>query len=103
MGGAPRRLDGDGYIEYRTRNPMTAWSTNAGRTHNSIVYPDGTLALPRACCEIQGYEDAWVRLPVSFPEEKDALTLKANSMGDFAARRRLTPLRSTAPTIRCPR
>jgi glycogen debranching enzyme len=56
--------DGDGYIEYATRNPSTGlvnqcWKDSA----NSILYPDGRRAsLPRATCEIQGYAyDARVR------------------------------------------
>ncbi len=50
-------LDGDGYLEYQTRNPRhgmpnQCWKDSA----KSILYPDGRLApLPRATCEIQGY------------------------------------------------
>jgi glycogen debranching enzyme len=90
-------LDGDGYIEYRTRNPMTGLVNQCWKdSDNSIVYPDGTLAaLPRACCEIQGYGyDARVRVARLAREvwndpdladrlEKDALTLKANFDRDF--------------------
>jgi glycogen debranching enzyme len=56
--------DGDGYIEYQTRNPKTGLVNQCWKdSGNSIVHPDGRLAsLPRACCEIQGYAyDARVR------------------------------------------
>jgi glycogen debranching enzyme len=56
--------DGDGYIEYQTRNPKTGLENQCWKdSGNSIVYPDGRLAsLPRATCEIQGYAyDARVR------------------------------------------
>ncbi len=49
--------DGDGFIDYRTRNPDTGLVNQCWKdSWNSIVHPDGTLAkLPRATCEIQGY------------------------------------------------
>jgi glycogen debranching enzyme len=49
--------DGDGYIEYQTRNPRTGLVNQCWKdSGNAIVHPDGRLAsLPRACCEIQGY------------------------------------------------
>jgi glycogen debranching enzyme len=49
--------DGDGFIEYATRNPETGLLNQCWKdSWNSIVYPDGRLApLPRATCEIQGY------------------------------------------------
>jgi glycogen debranching enzyme len=50
-------LDGDGYIEYQTRNPKTGLENQCWKdSWNSICHPDGTLATgPRAVCEIQGY------------------------------------------------
>jgi glycogen debranching enzyme len=50
-------LDGDGYIEYRTRNPRTGLQNQCWKdSWNSISHPDGSLAsVPRAVCEIQGY------------------------------------------------
>jgi glycogen debranching enzyme len=50
-------LDGDGYIEYRTRNPRTGLQNQCWKdSWNSISHPDGSLASgPRAVCEIQGY------------------------------------------------
>jgi glycogen debranching enzyme len=50
-------IDGDGYVEYRTRNPETGLVNQCWKdSSTSIVHPDGRLAtLPRATCEIQGY------------------------------------------------
>jgi glycogen debranching enzyme len=50
-------LDGDGFIEYLSRNPETGLGIQCWKdSWNSIVYPDGTPApLPHATCEIQGY------------------------------------------------
>jgi glycogen debranching enzyme len=50
-------LDGDGFIEYASRNPDTGLANQCWKdSTNSIVYPDGEVApLPRATCEIQGY------------------------------------------------
>ncbi|MET0495840.1 MAG: glycogen debranching N-terminal domain-containing protein [Actinoplanes sp.] len=50
-------LDGDGYLEYRTRNPATGLQNQCWKdSWNSIVHPDGTLVSgPPAVCEIQGY------------------------------------------------
>jgi glycogen debranching enzyme len=90
-------LDGDGYIEYRTRNPLTGLVNQCWKdSENSILHPDGTFAtLPRACCEIQGYaydarlRMAWLAREVwNDPEladrlEKDAATLQANFDRDF--------------------
>ena len=56
--------DGDGYIEYQTRNPRTGLENQCWKdSGNSIIYPDGEIATaPRATCEIQGYAyDARVR------------------------------------------
>jgi glycogen debranching enzyme len=90
-------MDGDGYIEYQTRNPGTGLVNQCWKdSWNSIVHPDGTLAIqPRACCEIQGYAyDARVRTARLAREiwqdealaerlERDAATLKANFDRDF--------------------
>ena len=57
--------DGDGYIEYQTRNLQTGLENHCWKdSWNAIVHPDGRIAtLPRACCEIQGYAyDARVRM-----------------------------------------
>jgi glycogen debranching enzyme len=50
-------LDGDGYIEYRSRSPAHGIQNQCWKdSRDSVVYPDGTMAaLPRATCELQGY------------------------------------------------
>lgn len=56
--------DGDGYVEYHTRNPRYGLVNHCWKdSDDSIVHPDGTLAtLPRATCELQGYAyDARIR------------------------------------------
>src|SRR3954447_13520462 len=49
--------DGDGYVEYQTRNPATGLPNQCWRdSTESIQSADGTMAtLPRATCELQGY------------------------------------------------
>jgi glycogen debranching enzyme len=49
--------DGDGYVEYQSRNPETGLPNQCWRdSPASIQYADGTIAsLPRATCELQGY------------------------------------------------
>ncbi|WP_067177834.1 amylo-alpha-1,6-glucosidase [Microtetraspora niveoalba] len=49
--------DGDGYIDYRTRNPGSGLANQCWKdSWDSVVHPDGRLArLPRATCELQGY------------------------------------------------
>jgi len=49
--------DGDGFIEYQTRNPETGLVNQCWKdSWNSIVHPDGEVAsAPIATCEIQGY------------------------------------------------
>jgi glycogen debranching enzyme len=56
--------DGDGYVEYATRNPSTGLENQCWKdSWDSIRFADGSFApLPRATCEIQGYVyDAKVR------------------------------------------
>jgi glycogen debranching enzyme len=50
-------LDGDGYVEYQTRNPETGLVNQCWKdSWNSILFADGRLADgPIATCEIQGY------------------------------------------------
>jgi len=50
-------LDGDGYVEYRTRNPRSGLDNQCWKdSWDAIRFADGALApLPRATCEIQGY------------------------------------------------
>jgi glycogen debranching enzyme len=50
-------LDGDGYVEYHSRNPTTGLVNQCWKdSWNSIQFADGRLAQgPIATCEIQGY------------------------------------------------
>ena len=57
-------LDGDGFVEYRTRNPESGLVNQAWKdSWNAIIHPDGRVAArPHAVCEVQGYAyDARVR------------------------------------------
>lgn len=57
-------IDGDGYIEYRSRSPRYGLANHCWRdSPDSVVHPDGSLvSLPRATSELQGYAyDARVR------------------------------------------
>jgi glycogen debranching enzyme len=49
--------DGDGYVEYQTRNPRTGLVNQCWKdSWNSILFSDGRVAEgPIATCEIQGY------------------------------------------------
>jgi glycogen debranching enzyme len=52
----PADLDGDGYIEYRTRSRMGLRNQCWKDSPNSILFADGRLAEPPiATCELQGY------------------------------------------------
>ncbi|WP_249019945.1 glycogen debranching N-terminal domain-containing protein [Conexibacter sp. S30A1] len=50
-------LDGDGYVEYASRNPTTGLVNQCWKdSWDSIQFADGTMATgPIATCEIQGY------------------------------------------------
>jgi glycogen debranching enzyme len=50
-------LDGDGYVEYATRNPESGLANQCWKdSWNSILFSDGAIAEgPIATCEIQGY------------------------------------------------
>jgi glycogen debranching enzyme len=90
-------LDGDGYLEYRARNPRSGLVNHCWKdSWDSIVHPDGSLvSLPRATCELQGYAyDARVRCARlarevwSDPEladrlERDAEQLRRRFDADF--------------------
>jgi glycogen debranching enzyme len=90
-------LDGDGYLEYRSRNPRTGLVNQCWKdSSNSILHPDGRLAsLPRAVCEIQGYaydarvrtarlaREVWQDAELAARLERDAAVLKANFDRDF--------------------
>jgi glycogen debranching enzyme len=90
-------VDGDGYIEYQTRNPQTGLVNQCWKdSWNSIVHPDGSLAVqPRACAEIQGYaydarvrmarlaREVWSDVDLADRLERDAAMMKANFDRDF--------------------
>lgn len=50
-------LDGDGYVEYETRNPRSGLVNQCWKdSWNSMLFADGRIAEgPMASCEIQGY------------------------------------------------
>jgi len=90
-------LDGDGYVEYQTRNPETGLVNQCWKdSWNSIVHPDGRVAIaPRATCEIQGYaydarvrtarlaREVWGDADLAERLERDAAALKAQFDRDF--------------------
>jgi glycogen debranching enzyme len=52
----PGDLDGDGYLEYRTRSPMGLDNQCWKDSWNSMLFADGAVAHPPiATCEVQGY------------------------------------------------
>ena len=89
--------DGDGYIEYITRNPQTGLENQCWKdSWNSIVHPDGQVAhAPRATCEIQGYaydarvrtarlaREVWGDADLADRLERDAAALRAQFDNDF--------------------
>lgn len=50
-------LDGDGLVEYQTRNPESGLVNQGWKdSWNAIIHPDGRIAVrPHAVCEVQGY------------------------------------------------
>jgi glycogen debranching enzyme len=90
-------LDGDGYIEYKTKNPKTGLDNQCWKdSWDSIRFADGAMTtLPRATCEIQGYAyDAKVRTARLAREiwgdptlaerlEREAAEMKARFNRDF--------------------
>ena len=89
--------DGDGYIEYDCRNPMTGLVNQCWKdSWNSIQFADGTLARgPIATCEIQGYaydaqrraarlaREVWNDPSLSDHAERRARDLQARFRRDF--------------------
>ncbi len=74
-------LDGDGYLEYRTRSPQgvshQGWKDSGG----AIVYDDGSpVPVPVATCELQGYWFAAQQLMA-------VLSLAMGAAGDARAHR----------------
>jgi glycogen debranching enzyme len=90
-------LDGDGYVEYRTRNPQSGLVNQCWKdSWNSILYADGRLADgPVAVCEIQGYvydakrrsarlaREAWDDPELADRLEAEAEALRARFLQDF--------------------
>jgi glycogen debranching enzyme len=49
-------LDGDGFLEYQSRNPDALTNQGWKDSHDSVFHADGALASgPIALCEVQGY------------------------------------------------
>jgi glycogen debranching enzyme len=90
-------LDGDGYVEYQTRNPDSGLENQCWKdSWNSIAFADGHLAEgPIATCEIQGYvydakrraarlaREVWADLPLAERLEADAAALRKRFLDDF--------------------
>lgn len=90
-------LDGDGYLEYRTRNPRYGLDNQCWKdSPDSVLHPDGRLAsLPRATCELQGYaydarlrtarlaRDVWSDPQLARRLERDADRLRRRFDADF--------------------
>jgi glycogen debranching enzyme len=90
-------LDGDGYVEYETRNPACGLVNQCWKdSWNSILFADGNLAEgPIATCEIQGYvydakrrmarlaREAWDNAPLAERLETEASALRERFLEDF--------------------
>jgi glycogen debranching enzyme len=90
-------LDGDGYVEYESRNPTTGLVNQCWKdSWDSIQFADGTLARgPIATCEIQGYaydaqrraarlaREVWHDDSLSDHLERRASDLRASFRRDF--------------------
>jgi glycogen debranching enzyme len=89
--------DGDGYVEYECRNPVTGLANQCWKdSWDSIQFADGTLAHgPIATCEIQGYvydaqrrsarlaRDVWEDDALAARLERRAGDLRARFARDF--------------------
>jgi glycogen debranching enzyme len=90
-------LDGDGYVEYQTRNPESGLVNQCWKdSWNSILYADGRIARgPIASCEIQGYaydakrraarlaREAWDDEPLGERLDAQADALRERFLEDF--------------------
>ena len=90
-------LDGDGYVEYATRNPETGLVNQCWKdSWNSILYADGRIAEgPIAVCEIQGYvydakqrvarlaREVWGDAALADRLEAEAQALRKRFLEDF--------------------
>jgi glycogen debranching enzyme len=89
--------DGDGYVEYKSRNPETGLENQCWKdSWDSIRFADGRFAsLPRATCEIQGYvydakrrcarlaREIWNDQKLAERLEREAIELKRRFNRDF--------------------
>jgi glycogen debranching enzyme len=90
-------LDGDGYVEYQTRNPESGLVNQCWKdSWNSILFVDGRIARgPIATCEIQGYvydakrraarlaREAWDDQPLAERLDAQADELRERFLEDF--------------------
>ena len=95
-------LDGDGYVEYETRNPESGLVNQCWKdSWNSILFADGRIADgPIATCEIQGYvydakqrtarlaRELWDDVALAERLEAEADALRARFLEDFWVRER---------------
>ena len=83
----PGDLDGDGYLEYRTRSPRGLANQCWKDSWNSMLFADGHVAEPPiATCEIQGYAyDARVRMARLARDVWDDAALAVRLEADAAA------------------
>jgi glycogen debranching enzyme len=85
-------LDGDGYVEYQTRNPASGLENQCWKdSGNSILFQDGRKAQgPIATCEIQGYVyDAKLRcarLATEFWDDPELAARLGRDAADFRRR-----------------
>jgi glycogen debranching enzyme len=98
----PADLDGDGYLEYRSRSPKGLNNHGWKDSDDGILHPDGSQPeKPLAVCEVQGYaydarrrtarlaREAWNDEPLARRLQRDARALKQRFNEDFwDARRR---------------
>ena len=89
--------DGDGYIEYKTRNPESGLENQCWKdSWNAILFADGSHSrLPRRLCEIQGYvydakrrcarlaREIWGDPALAERLEREAAALKQRFNRDF--------------------
>jgi glycogen debranching enzyme len=89
--------DGDGYVEYQTRNPVSGLVNQCWKdSWNSILFADGSVAEgPIATCEIQGYvydakcrcarvaRELWEDEPLAERLEAEAQALRERFLEDF--------------------
>ncbi|MHB8858349.1 MAG: amylo-alpha-1,6-glucosidase [Thermoleophilia bacterium] len=80
-------LDGDGYVEYKSRSSQGLVNQHWKDSRNSVQFADGRLAgAPIASAEVQGYVyDAWTRLAGVVEEAWGDAELARSLLGKAAA------------------